>query len=164
MRTYLASLGLMVSCNVVYSLAQKFLPKDINPFMVLVVVYTIAGSISLGLAFSFRVVSLAEVSSTVGKLNWAVLAWAGNRRYRIWLFDGVSLGLENQCGGTGGQRHGEFVACATGFDALKRTDQSPKLDRYCTVPDWLGARTEPLKTTCKTPLKPDCHLTSHSAI
>jgi uncharacterized membrane protein len=73
MSTYLASLGLMVSCNVVYSLAQKFLPKDINPFMVLVVVYTIAGSISLGLAFSFRVVSLAEVSSTVGKLNWAVL-------------------------------------------------------------------------------------------
>ena len=73
MSSYLASLGLMVSCNVVYSLAQKFLPKDINPFMVLVVVYTIAGSISLGLAFSFRVVSLAEVSSTLGKLNWAVL-------------------------------------------------------------------------------------------
>jgi uncharacterized membrane protein len=73
MSTYLASLGLMVSCNVVYSLAQKFLPKDINPFMVLVVVYMIAGGISLGLAFSFRAVSLAEVSSTVGKLNWAVL-------------------------------------------------------------------------------------------
>ena len=73
MSMYLTSLGLMVSCNVIYSLAQKYLPKDINPFMALVVVYMIAGSISLGLAFSFRVVSLAEVSSTLGKLNWAVL-------------------------------------------------------------------------------------------
>lgn len=73
MSIYLTSLGLMVSCNVIYSVAQKYLPKDINPFIVLVAVYMIAGSISLALAFAFRVLSISEISSTVGKLNWAVL-------------------------------------------------------------------------------------------
>ena len=73
MSVYLASIGLMVSCNVVYSLAQKFLPKDVNPFMALVVVYMIAGLFSLLLAFAFKVVSVSEISSTVGKLNWAVV-------------------------------------------------------------------------------------------
>jgi uncharacterized membrane protein len=72
MSMYLTSLGLMVSCNVVYSLAQKYLPKDINPFMALVVVYMIAGGMSLALAFGFRVLTVSEISSTVGKLNWAV--------------------------------------------------------------------------------------------
>ena len=73
MSVYLTSIGLMVSCNVVYSLAQKFLPKDVNPFMALVVVYMIAGLFSLLLAFAFKVVSVNEISSTVGKLNWAVV-------------------------------------------------------------------------------------------
>ena len=73
MSVYLASIGLMVSCNVVYSLAQKFLPKDVNPFMALVVVYMVAGVFSLMLAFAFKVVSVTEISSTVGKLNWAVV-------------------------------------------------------------------------------------------
>ncbi len=73
MSTYLASLGLMVSCNVIYSLAQKFLPKDVNPFMALVVVYMVAGFFSLILAFMFKVVNVQEISSTFGKLNWAVL-------------------------------------------------------------------------------------------
>ncbi len=73
MSIYLTSIGLMVSCNVVYSLAQKFLPKDVNPFMALVVVYMVAGLFSLLLAFAFKVVNVTEISSTVGKLNWAVV-------------------------------------------------------------------------------------------
>ena len=73
MSVYLTSIGLMVSCNVVYSLAQKFLPKDVNPFMTLVVVYMVAGAFSLLLAIAFKVCTVSEISSTVGKLNWAVV-------------------------------------------------------------------------------------------